>query len=142
MIPEKRGVLGWEPGDARHISVLNRLVGFSWNDAGQRVVRCEPDPRRAELIVETMGVANGKAVNAPGAKPDDHFDNRVVEDQSKATAFRSRAMRLGYVAQDLPMLQLASRKLISHVSYIPQARRRELRAVLWPSATSKREAVP
>jgi len=118
MILKRRALLGWEEKDDKHISLLNRLIEFGWDDQGKKCVKYEPDPRHVELIVDALGVGTGKSkgVNTPGTKTEDYYDERALEAGTRTTAFRSSSMRLAYLAQDLPMVQHSAHKLIRHMS--------------------------
>ena len=55
MILKRRALLGWEDHDDKHIAILNRLVSFEVVGNKQRITY-EPDPRHAELIVQSFGL--------------------------------------------------------------------------------------
>ena len=50
-----RARMGFGPGEDRHIAVLNRLLSLEVLD-GRHVLRVEPDPRHAALIVRQAGL--------------------------------------------------------------------------------------
>ena len=56
--------LGPDKGDDKHVRILNRII--TWCD--HKGVQCEADQRHAEILIETMGVKDAKAVSTPGNK--------------------------------------------------------------------------
>ena len=55
MILKRRAMLGFEPEDDKHISVLNRLLTIATVD-GQDCLKYEPDPWHAEILVSLCGL--------------------------------------------------------------------------------------
>ena len=55
-----RARMGFGPGEDRHIAVLNRLLSLDVLD-GRQVLRIEPDPRHAALIVRQAGLDGDRA---------------------------------------------------------------------------------
>ena len=111
MILKLRAKLGFEEGDDRHISVLNRLISFETVD-GQRQIVYEPDPRHGEILIRQFGLdkSNARGVTTPGEKAGDYYHDEKLTGV-EASEYRSYTMRLGYLAQDMPHLQFAANKV-------------------------------
>ncbi|CAK0909172.1 unnamed protein product, partial [Prorocentrum cordatum] len=116
MILKLRARLGFDSGDAKHISILSRLLTFEVCD-GKHVIRYEPDPRHAEILVLTFGLnrPSAKRVSTPGEKSGDYDDDREL-DSGFATTYRSGTMRLRYLDQDLPHLQFVANRVARHMA--------------------------
>ena len=100
-----RARMGFGPGEDRHIAVLNRLLSLDVLD-GRQVLRIELDPRHAALIVGQAGLDGDRAegVTTPGEKGGDYYNIEPLTEDSK-TFDRSLCARLGYLAQELPMIR-------------------------------------
>ena len=62
-----RAILGAGRGDAKEVRILNRHV--RWNSDGERSwIEYEPDPRHAELIIESLNLESAKGVTTPSVK--------------------------------------------------------------------------
>ena len=105
MILKKRATLGWQEGDDRSVTLLNRMITLS-HRYGKRMIAYEPDPRHAELLVKSFGLDDSRArgVSTPG------------EEGERVKLYRSAAMRLGYIAQDVPLVQYAANKVAKLMS--------------------------
>ena len=121
----ERGIFGppGTPNIIQDISVLNRII--SWQDEG---IWWELDFRYTNLVVEVLEPKNGKdgravpaqasKVKTPIARPttedmekDKEFLLSEEASSEKASLYRLVAMRLAYLAQDRPDLQVAIRSL-------------------------------
>ena len=60
LLMKKRAVLGFGPGDDKHISLLNRLITLEFA-GGKRRITLEPDPRHVDLIIKGMGLRPGRS---------------------------------------------------------------------------------
>jgi len=98
------GSLGWEPGDAKKIHVLNRDMVAGRDEQGV-FVDIVPDPRHAEQIVQDAGLGKSKSTCVT---PREKLKDEVVVagtqgtrlDKTMTTQYRSTVMRLQYLAQD------------------------------------------
>ena len=102
-----RGIFGppGTKGTIQEMRHLNRLL--TWTREG---ITYEADPRHVEIVLNTVGTEGAK-VTTPLVrhKLEDIDDTPVAEDE--AGAYRSNAMRVGYLAQDRTDLQRAVREL-------------------------------
>ena len=95
--PVYNGALG-PPGCNQSATILNRIVtwkawGMSW----------EADPRHAELVCSSLGVA-GHSVTTPASKERSDGDEGEPLDEETARQYRSVAMRAAYLSMDRPDL--------------------------------------
>ena len=97
--------MGFGPGGDRRIAVLNRWLSLDVLD-GRHVLRIKPAPRYAVLIVRQAGLDGDRAkgVATLGEKGGDYYNVEPPTEDSK-TFDRSLCARLGYLAQDLPMIR-------------------------------------
>ena len=116
MILKLRAKMGFEDGDDKHISILNRLVSFETIDGVNRI-SYEPDPRHAEILVKNFGLNGGqtRGVSTPGEKSGDYWNPQPLEGP-QVSEYRSCTVRLGYLAQDLPHLQLVANKVAKYMA--------------------------
>ena len=116
LLMKKRAVLGFGPGDDKHISLLNRLITLEFV-GGKRRITLEPDPRHVDLIIKGMGLRPGrsKGVSTPGCKSDDNYNTQPLEGD-QATSYRSLTMRLMFLSLDLPHLQFVANKTAKFMS--------------------------
>ena len=86
---------------SREGQILNRVVR-----ATERGFELEADPRHAELLMEQLGLTDGrtKGVVTPGSDGQDEFNGEAEEHLSprNATAFRGVAARCNYLSVDRP----------------------------------------
>mgnify|MGYP003320391562 CR=1 FL=1 len=102
------GVLGPDPGDARQVRSLNKVIRFV---PGQGV-ELEADPCHAEIVPGELGLDRGpsRPVTTPGSKADaaaSGADPRPLTAASEITAYRGIAARGLYLAADRPELRFA-----------------------------------
>ncbi len=120
-----RAVLGPPPeaGDVGETTYLNRIV--RWinkkqfpKDSGEERIDIEADPRHAHILVAEAGLTGteAKSLGTPGVKTSVEEDEEVIDDESRTSRFRSSTMRLGYLAQDRPECQFASKELARMLS--------------------------
>ena len=78
-----RARMGFGPGEDRHIAVLNRLLSLDVMN-GRQVLRIEPDPRHAALIVRQAGLDGDRAkgVTTPGEKGGDYHNLEPLTEDS------------------------------------------------------------
>ena len=105
---ETRGYLGppGMPGTKQSIDILNRLV--SWTERG---IELEADPRHAELVIREMGCEGAKVTTALVKERVDDVDDADPLEPEVASKYRSVSMRLSYLAQDRPDLQVLAKEL-------------------------------
>ena len=58
-----RGRLGAGDQDIKEIRIINRILRI--DDQG---LKYEADPRHAEILIQSLGIANAKSVVSPGVK--------------------------------------------------------------------------
>ena len=105
-------------GKARHAEgqVLNGVV--RWSQEGWSV---EADPRHVELILENIGLTEGKGVVTPSVK-DERPESAGCEDDDielgprESTQFRGIAARANYLALDRPDIQFAAKEVCRELS--------------------------
>ena len=115
MIVQRKALLGPDPEDDKHATVLGRLLSYVV-EAGAYRVTMEPDPRHGEIIVRELGLGGGsKAVATPTEKSLENDDDTPLHGGA-ATQYRSLCMRLAFMAQDAPHLQYAANKCCKHMS--------------------------
>ena len=105
---ETRGYLGppGMPGTKQSIDILNRLV--TWTERG---IELEADPRHVELILREMGCEGAKVTTALTKERVDEVKDAEPLDDEEAKRYRSVSMRLSYLAQDRPDLQVLAKEL-------------------------------
>ncbi len=115
MILKKRALCGFEPGDDKHITILNRLIDFDEID-GKETITYEPDPRHVDLLLSQVGMnERSKGVSTPGEKKADYVDDTPLSKEA-TTMYRSCTMRLAFLAADLPHLQFCGNRLARKMS--------------------------
>ena len=71
-----------------------------------------PDPRHAEVLVAQAGLdGKSKGVVTPGEKASITDEMLLPMPEEEQAAYRSQAMRLGYLSLDRPDLQFAAKEL-------------------------------
>ena len=100
----KTSVIGTGVGEVREARVLNRVLRIT--NSGWEY---EPDQRRAEMIVEQLGLKEAKAMETPTEeeKKWEAEENAQEIDLDRSRAFRSIAARCNYIAADRPDLMFA-----------------------------------
>jgi hypothetical protein len=79
---KRRGHIGESEGCIKEIRILNRILRLT--DEG---LRCEADPRHAEMLVKALGLDNASSVLTPGIKEDNNatdYDAERVDDNVPA----------------------------------------------------------
>ena len=71
----KTEVIGTDPRQQREARVLNWVI--RWEEAG---ITWEPDPQRAEIVIEQMGMKGGRSSTIPGVKEANKNDRELQED--------------------------------------------------------------
>ena len=103
-----KGVIGPEEHDVKSVRVLNRVI--EWKE--DKIIY-EADQRHAEIIIDEMGVRNGRTAKTPGEK--DKLESENGEDEelsgSEATMYRALAARANYVAADRPDVQFSVKEI-------------------------------
>ena len=125
---ETRGFLGppGMPGTKQKIDILNRLI--SWTERG---IELEADPRHSELIIKEMGCEGAKVTTALVKERVGEIDEAELLDSEEASRYRSVSMRLAYLSQDRPDLQVLAKELAkglknptkSHLTMLKRAAR-------------------
>lgn len=105
---EIRGILGppGMPGTVHEVRHLNRLI--AWDTEG---ITWECDPRHVELLLRDVGVTGSVTTPLVKEKVDalDSVDSALSSEDN--SLYRSRTMRLGYIAQDRTDVQRTTREL-------------------------------
>ena len=121
---KEQGTLGPEPGDAKAVSSLNRLIRYE-DGVGAEL---EADPRHAELIIAELGLETAKAVTTPGTKEADGApgEEEPLDDAAEVTAFRGICARALYLSVDRPEIRFAVKELARRMA---APTRRDLRGL-------------
>ena len=109
-----RGVLGWDDGDLREITLLNRIVRLNKTETGIPCLEWEADARHVEIVTTQLKLnldKGSKAVTSPGIK-------RTAEELTESpplgaadvALFRSVCMRINYLAMDRIDLLFAAKE--------------------------------
>ena len=100
----KTSVVGTGFGEAQEARVLNRIVRTTSNSW-----EYEPDQRRAEMIVQQLGLKEAKAVETPTEEEKKWEAEEEAQELSpdRQKIFRSIAARYNYIAADRPDLMFA-----------------------------------
>ncbi|CAK0821340.1 unnamed protein product, partial [Prorocentrum cordatum] len=112
--------LGFDEGDDKQAVFLNRVIEVSAGvpPGGGRPCRhamIEPDKRRAEIVIDELGLSKANGVDAPTEKRS--ADKQMMDAKSaalgaaEASRFRSLTMRVAYLSQDRLDLAEASKTL-------------------------------
>ena len=91
--------------------IRNRLI--SVDDAGWKL---EADPRHAELLVEELGVKEGKGLVTPGVEERDDDKPEEKLDEGWASKYRSLVARANDLATDRPDLSYSVKELCRTMS--------------------------
>ena len=71
----------------------------------------EADPRHAELIIKEMGCEGAKVTTALVKERVDEVDEAELLEPTEASKYRSVSIRLAYLSQDRPDLQVLAKEL-------------------------------
>jgi len=104
----KTKIIGSREGEEKEARVLNRIIRVT-SDGWEY----EPDQRHAELIIESLGLMEAKAVETPTEeeKKWEEEDNLKELDAEKSRRFRSIAARCNYLAADRPDIMYAVKEV-------------------------------
>ena len=111
--------LGGEPGDAKEIRVLNKVLRYTGEG-----VELEADPRHSELVIRQLGLEGAKPSSTPGvksarfssvrgegnqddAKSGDDTEGEVEMEAADARTYRGVVARLNYMAPERVDIQYA-----------------------------------
>ena len=111
-----------ELGDTQEAIHLNRLIRwYPPGSAGGERIELEADPRHAEILVQQMGLGDGRSKPAvtPGVKPADDddegaADDELLDDEGRSN-YRSWTMRASYLGLDRPEIQFTCKELARHM---------------------------
>ena len=105
---EVRGYLGppGMVGTKQSIDILNRLV--SWTSRG---IELEADPRHADIILREVGCEGAKVTTALVKERIEEVEGAEPLTSEDASWYRSVSMRLAYLSQDRPDLQVLAKEL-------------------------------
>ena len=96
-----------KPGTIQEARLLNRTI--TWDNQG---ILWEADTRHVDIVLQQTGVTNSVTtplVKEKASEIDNEEDTEL--DREGAEAYRSMAMRIGYLSQDRPDLQRVTREL-------------------------------
>ena len=91
--------------------ILNRLIHV--DSDGWKL---EADPRHAELLIEAMGVRDGKGLATPGVDERDDDQPDEMLDGQWAASYRSIVARANYLATGRPDIAFAVKELCRTMS--------------------------
>ena len=94
------------PGTQQSIDILNRLV--SWTNRG---IELEADPRHVEIIINEIGCEGAKVTTALVKERMEEVEDADPLEPKEVARYRSVSMRLSYIAQDRPDLQVLAKEL-------------------------------
>ena len=105
---EVRGYLGppGMVGTQQSIDILNRLV--SWTSRG---IELEADPRHVDIILKEVGCEGAKVTTALVKERIEQVEEAEPLSSEDASWYRSVSMRLAYLSQDRPDLQVLAKEL-------------------------------
>jgi len=114
LLVKVRGVLGWDDGDLREITLLNRVVKLTETEAGVPCLQWEADARHVEIVLAQLKLApdkGSKAVTSPGIKRTaEELTESPTLDAGDTVLFRSVCMRINYLAMDRVDLLFAAKE--------------------------------
>ena len=100
---KRTGTIGIEVEGSKRISFLNRVIRLETIE-GRHCAVIEADSRHAELLIEELGLKNGKGVETADVKKS--VDQQLLEAKAAALPpdmvkkYRSLVMRAAYLSQD------------------------------------------
>ena len=108
MIVKRRALFGFDEGDDKHCTVLNRMIDREVTRSGEEIVHYECDPRHVDLLLKATGLDSSiaKDVSTLGEKKGDFHDLSELK-AGAATTFRSGTTRLVHIASDLQEFEFA-----------------------------------
>ena len=109
-----RATLGEDPGDDRHITILNRTLRWK-----SEALIYEADEKHVKMICDEMGLEEGsKGLDAPIVKEDMEVGDEEEEllSGNEKTQFRALAARANYLAQDRMDIQFATKEICRHMA--------------------------
>jgi hypothetical protein len=99
---KKLANLGFEEGDSRGATFLNRIITLT--DGKVRKCDVEADSRHAEVIIAELGLQNSNGLDAPAlklsAEKQIQDSQAPLLDKVRCVQYRSLTMRGAYLAQD------------------------------------------
>ena len=109
----KTRILGTAVGEEKEGRVLNRVIRVTENGW-----EYEPDQRHVDIIVEAMGMKEGKGVSTPteDEKVWEEKANDEELDAEKATHFRKVGARANYLAADRPDIMYSVKEICRQMS--------------------------
>ena len=115
VISKRRSTCWWRASDDKRVTILNRLIDLQ-GSGGDRAVTLEPDPRHMDSMKDACGLSvKSRAVTTHGDKKLDNYGETLLS-ASQATSFRSSAMRLAFVAADIPVFAFVANRLARHLA--------------------------
>ena len=126
---------GEDPGLAKQVSVLNRIITVVEGGPDGDYMALEPDPSHAEKLIRQFGLAEGgKPVKTPrirkNAEQAEADGRSAILEPARATQFRSGTMRLAYVSQDRPDIAEAVKHLTTRMSAPRESDLQELKRLV------------
>ena len=116
------GRIGPERADKKTLKVLNRLV--TWRDDA---IELEADQRHADIVVNMMGLAEGKGLTTPGVKMEEAAGDDEVLEGHEATRFRAIAARINFLSLDRPELLYSAKEVCRSMATPTQGSMRKLK---------------
>lgn len=108
-----RAVLGPDTGDAKEVSILNRVVRWQGD-----VIEYEADPRHVEKLLRDMHMEDCKPLSSPGVKVslDDLEEEGKPLVGEAVTLYRSGAARCNELSVDRPDIPFATTEICRSMS--------------------------
>ena len=99
----------------QQMTFLGRVI--TWEESG---IKYEADPRHAEIVIQSLGLAGGKGAATPGSTTkldvrDESASNPLMAGQD-ATNYRAVTARLNFLAQDRTDIQHATKEVSRYMS--------------------------
>jgi hypothetical protein len=114
LLVKVRGVLGWDEGDVKEVTLLNRIVRLTETEDGDPCLQWEADARHVEIILAQLKLKPGegsKSVTSPGIKRTaEELERSEDLGPAEASLFRSVCMRINYLAMDRIDLLFAAKE--------------------------------
>ena len=93
---------GDEPGDAREVHFLNRLIRCGIQNNGESAIWIEPDRRHVDLLIQSLGLEHAKGTETSDLKKS--VDQQMLEARSPSITKRAAvAIPLSGDASSLPV---------------------------------------
>lgn len=108
-----RAVLGPDAGDAKEVSILNRVVRWQGD-----TMEYEADPRHVEKLLRDMHMEDCKPLSSPGVKvtADELEEDGKPLVGEAVTLYRSGAARCNYLSVDRPDIPFATKEMCRSMS--------------------------